>query len=300
MNQLPENFPITTAQDNMVLMHRDAHFGGKFSIMIDYYENEGKGVNKEIDLKQIYRLAELEKQAGQDIAPYLLSGPEAEKVGLSRMAYKRIKDLYEDDTLAAKYPRLLADLILSEEETPEKEIQAVVNEKGKIVPAILEILRSDELLDPLFPGYGHAPALVAKCLGMIGDKRAIIALFEMIGEGEFDDEAVALEGLKNMGQPAKDFLLNVVKVKPYNLDNERAAIALLGFKDDPVVAETCLNLLLQPEVRLNIALASYLTFVCEGLTSQEDQAKFLALASDPAISKSLKQEMLTIAKTFVL
>lgn len=266
--------------------------------MIEYYENEGKGVYKEIELKQIYRLAELEKEAGQDIAPFLLSGAEAEKVGVSRLAYKRLKDLYEDDSLAARYPRLLADLILSEEEDPVKEIEAVVNEKGKIIPAILEVLRSDELLDPLFPGYGHAPALVAKCLGMIGDKRAIIALFQMIGEGDFDDEAVALEALKNMGQPAKEFLLNVVKGKPFNMDNERAAIALLGFKDDQQVAKACLNMLLQPEVRLNVALASYLAFVCEGLASPEDRAKFAALANDPAISKSLKQDILTIAKAF--
>lgn len=203
MNQLPENFPITTALDNMILMHRDAHFGGKFSIMIDYYEREGKGVYKEIELKQIYRLAELEKQAGQDIAPLLLSVPEAEKVAVSILAYKRLKELYEDDSLAAYYPRLLADLILSEEEDPVKEIEAIVKEKGKIIPAILEVLRSDDLLDPLFPGYGHAPALVAKCLGMIGDKRAIISLFQMIGEGDFDDEAVALEGLKNMGAARK-------------------------------------------------------------------------------------------------
>ncbi len=298
MNELPENFPITTALDNTILMHRDAHFGGNFSIMLEYYEREGKGIYKEIDLKQIQRLAELEKGAGQDLAPLLLSGAEAEKVGIARLAYKRLRDLYEDDSLAARYPRLLADLILSEEEEPTKEIEAVVKEKTKIVPAILEILRSDELKDPLFPGYGHAPALVARCLGLIGDKRAIISLFQMIGEGDFDDEAVALESLKNMGQPAKEFLLNVVKVKPYNMDNERAAIALLGFKDDPEVAKACLKILLEPEVRVNMALASYLAFVCEGLESPEDRAKFAALANDPAIDKSLRQDILTILKTF--
>jgi hypothetical protein len=264
MTELPENFPITTAQDNLVLMHRDAHFGGNFSVMIDYYEREGKGVNKEIELKQIYRLAELEQSFGQDIAPILLSGAEAEKVALSRETYKQLRDLYEDDSLAAYYPKLLADLILSEEEDPTREIEAIVKEKGKIVPAILEVLRSDTLSDPLFPGYGHAPALVAKCLGLIGDKRAIITLFEMIGEGDFDDEAVALEGLKSMGEPAKEFLLNVVKGKPYNQDNEKAAVALLGFKDDPEVVKACSNLLLEPEVRSNHILATYLNFVCDG------------------------------------
>lgn len=298
MNELPDNFPITTALDNTTLMHRDAHFGGNFSIMLDYYEREGKGVFQEIDIKQIRRLAELEKEAGQDLAPLLLSGAEAEKVGMARDAYKKLRDLYEDDTLAAHYPKLLADLILSEDEDPIKEIEAIVKEKGKIIPAILEVLRSDDLKDPLFPGYGHAPALVARCLGLIGDKRAIISLFQMIGEGEFDDEAIALESLKNMGQPAKEFLLNVVKVKPYNMDNERAAIALLGFKDDPEVSKACLKLLLEPEVRVNSAFASYLAFVCEGLQSPEDRAKFAALANDPAIDKSLKQDIKTIVKGF--
>jgi hypothetical protein len=298
MKELPDNFPITSANDNMILMHRNAHFGGSFPVMIEYYEREGKGIYKEIDLKNIYRLAEMEKNFGQDLAPLLLTSAEIEKVALSQETYRQLKELYEDNSLVSYYPRLLADLILSEEEEPVKEIEAIVKEKAKIVPAILEILRSENLLDPLFPGYGHAPALVAKCLGLIGDKRAIISLFEMIGEGDFDDEAVALEGLKGMGEPAKEFLLQVVRGKPYNMDNEKAAIGLLEFKDDPEVPKACLNLLLEPEVRMNPSFATYLVLVCEGLTSQEDREKFAALANDPVISKTLKNDILTIVKSY--
>ncbi len=263
MNQLPENLPLSNEYYNLVLMHRDAHFGGRFSIMIDYYEKGGKGACQDIEIKDIYDLAELEKQGEQNLAPLLLSGADAEKVAHSRDTYKKLRDLYNDESLAAKYPRLLADLILSEEEDPIEEIEAIVKEKGKIIPAILEIMRNDELSDPLFPGYGHAPALAAKCLGRIGDKRAIYTLFQLIGEGDFDEEAMAIEALSKMGTPAKEFLLQVVKGRPLNMDNERAAIALLAFKDDPEVAKVCSQLLSDPDVKKEPILTSYLGFVCE-------------------------------------
>ena len=255
--------PVSNEYYNTILMHRDAHFGGNFSVMIQYYEKGGRGSQQEIELKDILTLAEYEKQGGENIAPLLLSGPEAEKVARSRAAYKKLRELYEDESLAAKYPRLLADLILSEEEDPIQEVEAVVREKGKIVPAILEIMRNDELRDPLFPGYGHAPALAARCLGLIGDKRAIITLFQTIGEGDFDEEAMALNALAAMGEPAKEFLLHVVKGRPFNVDNERAAIALLGFKNDPAVVKTCSDLLQDAEVKKHTPLKTYLELVCE-------------------------------------
>ena len=38
-----ENFPMTYSIDNSILMHRDAHFGGDFGIMLDYYTKGGFG-----------------------------------------------------------------------------------------------------------------------------------------------------------------------------------------------------------------------------------------------------------------
>ena len=38
------SFPLTDELDHAILMHKDVHFGGNFSLMIEYYKEEGKGV----------------------------------------------------------------------------------------------------------------------------------------------------------------------------------------------------------------------------------------------------------------
>src|SRR5262249_41622069 len=145
--------------------------------------NKGKGAVQEFEIKRLYSLAEIEMQLQQNLAPLVLSGAEAEQVGLARQYYKELKDLYQSRTKKNRYPLLVADLILSEEEEPAAEIQSIVAEGANIIPELLELIRSENYSNPLFPGYGRAPTLAAKCLGLIGDKRAIIALFETIGEG---------------------------------------------------------------------------------------------------------------------
>src|SRR5262249_53231399 len=142
-----------------------------------------------------------------------------------------------------RIPLLIANLILAEEEEVEFAMEAVVAEKTAIVPSLISLLRNEEFHDPLFPGYGLAPILAAQCLGQIGDQRAIISLFETIGEFDFFDEEVSLKALSIIGEPAKQFLLRVLHSRPVTVDNEKAAIALLAFKDDPEVASRCLQLL---------------------------------------------------------
>ena len=261
------DFSLAESMDKAILMHRDAHFGGSFSIMIDYYEKGGKGVIPEFDLDRIQELASIEARTRQNLAATLLSGPEAEKVSRARDAYQKLKDLYEAKG-KNKYPSLIADLILSEEEDPQETMATIVAEKGAIVPSLILLLTSEELNDPLFPGYGLAPALAAKCLGMIGDKRAIISLYEAIGESDFFNEDYVLDALKNIGQPAKEFLLKVLHGRPLNFDNERAAIALVEFRHDPEVAKACFDLLQDPEAQKDIPLCTYLTLACEGLKNK--------------------------------
>ena len=149
--------------------------------MIRYYEDKGKGAMQEFEVKRLYELAELELQLGQNLAAMILSGAEAEQVGLAKQAYKDLRSLYEKKTKINHYPILIANLILSEEEEPREEIEAILAEGNKITPELLQLVRSDNLSSSLFPGYGQAPVLAARCLGLIGDKRAIIALFETIG-----------------------------------------------------------------------------------------------------------------------
>ncbi len=299
-NDQEDPLSVVDAIDCAILMHRDVHFGGNFSIMIHYYHNKGKGCCQDFELKRIYELAELEKQLDKDIAPLILTGAEAEHVARAIKSYKDLRSLYEktDKTIPKnRYPILIANLILSEEEEPLEAIQAIVDEKEKIVPELLALIRSDDFHNPIFPGFGLAPIYAAQCLGKIGDKRAIIAIFETIGhESDFFNENIALDALKLIGQPAKEFLLHVVNGKPYNEDNDHAAIALSGFKEDPAVATACFNILKNLNFKEEPIFASYLILNCEGLKDTPHCEAFLALANDPQTPKDIQRDILTISK----
>lgn len=293
-----ESYPLANALDIMILMHRDAHFSGNFDIMLDYYRKGGKGVVPEIDIKRIEELAEMERRMQQNLAAVLLTGADAESVARAKEVYKSLRDLYEKGGTKNKYPLLIADLILTEDEEAYTEIAAIVAEKAAIVPSLIELLRSEDMYNSLFPGYGLAPALALKCLGLIGDKRAIISLFESIGESDLLNEEIALEALRHIGKPAKEFLLKVLHGRPLNEDNERAAIALVHFKQDPEVSAACFEMLKNPEVRKDISLSTYLVLACEGLTNTPYKSEFLAMAEDPSIPKALRNDMKAVAKEF--
>lgn len=279
MNQSFESFPLQSAIDAEIIMHRDIHFGGNFKIMLQYYESAQKGINIEFEIDHIRKLAEFEKHSEQDIAPMVLTGMDAETVAEAKKAYKELQKLFDDDSKKNHYPQLIAALILAEDELPEAEIEAIVKEKEAIVPSLLELLRSEQFYHPLFPGYGQAPLLAAKCLGLIGDKRAIISLFESIGKGDFFHEDALLMALKTIGTSAKEFLLRVVKASPVNADNERAAIALIAFKDDRDVAKACIELLQKLDLKTHAPLTNYLVLACEGLVDPKLRETLLSLSA---------------------
>lgn len=293
-----DQFPLSDSVDNFILMHRDAHFGGNFEFMIEYYRNNGRGISPDFTLNQIENLAAMEKESQQNLAPILLTGAEAERVSRSKEAYKSLRSLYEIENPKTPYPVLIADLILTESEDAQAEIDAIVKEKGGIVRSLIELLKSEDFYDPLFPGYGLAPSLAAKALGLIGDKRAIISLFESLGGEESFDEDIALKALKAIGQPAKEFLLKVLHGKPLNEDNERAAIALIEFKDDPIVAEACFKMLQEADVQRDLPLSTYLVLACEELNKTPYKEAFTAMASDPKLHKALRQDVKAIVDSW--
>lgn len=278
---------IENAEDRMILMHRDAHFGGNFEQMLSYYKSGGKGVNPEIEIKRIQELAQIERETQRNLASQLLSSIDIEQIKTIRNVYIALRELYELPKSQNQYPRLLADLILSEEENPITEIDAIVAEKSKIVPELLVLLNSDNFANPLFPGYGQAPGLAARCLARIGDRRAMISLFEAIGESDVLAEEHLLDGLKAIGEPAKQFLLKVLQGKPIDRDNERAAIALVSFKDDPEVASTALKMLCDPAAFADAFFANYLILICEGLQKREERERFALLTKEPAFPSHL-------------
>ncbi len=292
-----DEMPIGDTIDSNILMHRDVHFGGQFPIMIDYYRSGGKGVCPAFELSRIETLAKMEQDIGQNLAGVLLTGADAEKIAEAKEAYKGLRDLYEIKNPKSPFPTLIADLILSEEDQPDIEIGTIVAQKNNIVPALMDLIRSDQFYDPLFPGYGLAPALAAKCLGLIGDKRAIIALFESIGNGDFFDDEVAFDALKAIGEPAKQFLLKVITGKPVNEDNHRAALALVHFTKDPGIAKSAWEILKKINFKHDdMIFASYLAYVCEGLKGTQEAMEFKALASNPDIPESLKLDIETITE----
>lgn len=292
-DEILEHYPIAYSVDNAILMHRDVHFGGDFPIMIDYYRAEGKGVSKDFDLPRIEALYEMEKLGGKNLSPLLLSGAEAEKVAESRKAYQQLRQLYDIKNPASPIPKLIADLILAENEDTQKAIDAVVAQKGAIVRALIDLVRNEEFHDPLAPGYGLAPTLAAQCLGLIGDKRAIISLFEAIGSEDFFNEDLFLDALKAIGAPAKEFLLKVLHGRPITIDNERAAIALSSFKDDPEIPRICLQMLKEIDLKKEIAFATYLVLNCENLPTEEKK-ELLKIANDPNTPKPLKLDIQSI------
>lgn len=286
-----EHFPLVDAIDHEILMHRDAHFGGQFPIMLDYYRKEGKGIQPEFDISRIERLAALEEELKQNLAVIFLAAHEIQKVADSREAYQRLKAIYEVKKPKNPYPRLIADLILSEEEEPEAEITAIAAEKDKIVSSLIDLLRSEELYDPLFPGYGQAPFLAVQCLGLIGDKKAIISLFEALGQGDFFADDQIIKALKAIGQPAREFLLHVLNGRPINEDNEKAAIALIAFKDDEEVANHCFDLLQQADIQKDPCLPTYLVLACAGLKDPVRCQALKVMSKDSELSAILHEDI---------
>ena len=286
---------LTDEIDHLILMHRDAHFGGDFDVMLNYYEAEDSiGVHPDFDPERISYLAEVEKEIGDDLAPLILTGVEAEKVGHARQAYAKFKEIYERDPEPDSTPRLLADLILSEDEEPEQEIDAVVSHGTGILPDLFAILKTDDFYDPLFPGYGYAPYLAIQCIGKIGDPSGIVPLFESLSKQTIFDELVAVDAMVEIGGSAKDFLLKILKSRPVTQDNSNAAFALTAFAHDPQVATSCFQQLSDPDIQDKPLVRMYLINNCDALKTTPYREEFIQMAKDPSLPQQMRTEMQTL------
>lgn len=251
-----ENLEFTDELDHEILMHRDAHFGGDFDVMLRYYEEEGMGADPDFDLERIDYLKGVEEAVGGNLAALVLTAAEAQRVADARASYKKLKEVYEEEGNALS--RLIADLILNEEEEPDELIRSVVEMGERIVPDLLFLIQSPTAYDPLFPGYGLAPALAIYCLGELKEEKAIIPIFERLGSEILFDEEVLLEALQKIGEPAKQFLLKIVRSRPITSDNIHAAFALASFANDPEVTRVACEELQFEEVKEKPLLSTYL------------------------------------------
>lgn len=285
-------YALTDEIDHQILMHRDAHFGGDFGVMLAYYSQEEHiGIHPDFDLERILYLSEIEKEMGQDLAPLFLAGAEAEAVGRARQSYANFKDIYDEENEQNPIPRLIANLILTEEEEPLGEIGAVVSQGTPIVSDLISILKADDFYDPLFPGYGYAPYLAVICLGKIGAPEALIPIFETFSKAIIFDEMVIVDALLELGEPAKEFLLKIMKSRPLTQDNLNAAFALIAFSEDPRVANACFEQLHDPLVQETPLLRTYLLSGCQALNTQVQRNAFIKMAEDPQLPAQLRSDM---------
>lgn len=292
MNDL-SSFPLIDRNDHEILMHRDVHFSGNFSLMLSYYEEEKKGVQPEFEMKRIKSLQQMEEKSEQNLSNLFLDEEEKEEMAKAKEKYHYLRELYEKN--ASPLSLLIADLILTEDIEATEEMENLVREGEKAVPLLIDLLSQEDFYNPLYPGYGLAPAYAAACLGKIKDPRAIPALFEALGRSDFFTEDTILDALENHGLAAKDFLIKKLSSEPFTKDNENAAIALLSFPIDEELSKVFLKVLKNPSSHKRPNFTSYLTLGCEALKNAEDQETFKQLAKELP-SREAREEAALIAK----
>ena len=257
-------FPTVNPEHVNLLMHRDIHFNGSFSLMLNYYQQEGKGISDDFEIQHIEELMKMEVQGKQNLAPFLYSSYEIEKISIAREAYKKLKAIYEYDNKPNRsHPLLIADLILSEEVYPQLEIQAILREGPSIVSSLISLISSDYFYDPLFPGYGQAPLHAVTCLGKLQEEKSIIPLFEAYEKQDFSLEETVKEALFSIGEPAQKFLIGQIRSQPFNKDNLKAAAILVKFKEEDPVKQACKSILHNPDIHNFTFLKEHVDMILE-------------------------------------
>lgn len=289
------NTQLIDTIDMEILMHRDAHFGGSFDVMLEYYMQQGVGKMPDFEIDQITSLQTMEKEQNKNLSEHYLPDAAKDQVNAAKKMYQDLRAVYSDKKAAVE-SLLLSDLILSEDEVPEKEIKAIVKKGKQIVPTLIYLLSSHVFYEPLNPGYGRSPIFAAKCLAEIQDKRAIPPLFEALGQDNFFTDEEIIKALASFGDQSKSFLITRLKSEPFSNDNEYAAIALSGFTEDEAIARASLEVLEKEETLQKPLFASYLVFACSNLTKASEQQRFIALTKTEGLLKTILEEMMIVIK----
>jgi hypothetical protein len=290
------HIPLLDAVDLDILMHKEAHFGGSFEVMIDYYNKDGVGVMPDFDEQRINELFTIEKSLGVSLVESLLPLPAKQMVEKSKKLYQELRSAYEqiDQGIAIK----VSDLILTEEELPEKEIQNLVLLGQMAFGPMIHLIESTDFYDPLFPGYGRSPMFAAMVLEKLKDKSAIPHLFAALGQENFFTDDAIIKSLISFGDEAKTFLIKKLTGEPFTKENIYAITALTTLEDDEEVAKVSLVLLEKPAAHKNENFMRYLIFACSGLKHEIDRMKFTQFQS-MIPSNALKKECGVIIKNWM-
>lgn len=287
--------PMVNTLDMEILLHRDCHFSSLFDEMIDYYKKGGVGAVDDFEVEEIERLANLEKKLGENLSSRYLNDTAKEIVRSCKDMYQQLRKVYEQESPDPK-KLLISDLILTEEEYPEKVIAGMLMEKEVMLPLLIPILSSEHFYNPLYPGYGRAPALAALVLGKIGDPEAIPHLFNALGEDNFFTDDAIINALVSFEEQTLDYLKPKLKGKPFTNDNERAAIVLASFPGNEHTSNLALDLLEHENSLTKPIFASYLISACSALKMPGAINRFKALSTKPGLSSELKNEIAIVSK----
>ena len=284
------DLPLLDAIDIEILMHRDIHFGGNFEVMLEYYKGEHVGVMQDFDIQRIAQLAHIEKEAGSNLSEIILPESAHLEIEKAKQLYLDLREVYEQE---APNPNslVISNLILSESEIPQEEIDEIVKRGKEIVPLLIDMINSEMFYNPLNPGYGRAPVFAAKALGLLQDDKAIFALFHAMGKESFFTDEAMIKAIKSFGGKSKAFLINALHKKPYSKDNDHAAICLLEFSDDPEVAHACLQSLEDTDAFKRPNLIAYLIFGCAALQEESERQKFRSIQKKQNPNSDLFKEM---------
>ena len=88
----------------------------------------------------------------------------------------------------------------------------------------------------------------------------------------------------------------MVSGTPFNEDNEKAAIALIAFKDEEGVAEDCFDLLQQPAVLKDPSLPTYLILISAGLKDPIRRQAFKVMAKSDKLPSPLREDMHSVLR----
>lgn len=281
-----EFMDLTDHIDHLIIMHRDSHFSGLFEEMVNYYKNDNNiGIHPDIELERIYELNYYENKTGVNLSDLLLNQEEKEKVIQAKKAYQDLKKIYEIEETSSS-PRLIADLIFSEEEEPQEILDKIIGSQKTLLPDLLRILKWDEAYDSLFPGYGYAPYFVLQALMQIKDPQTIVPLFETLKRDPFIGDEAIVSALYAQGNEAKSFLIKIMKGRPITQDNSYAAYALSVFSPDKDIENEALTLLKNAEIWKENTFCSYLLPLCEKNTDE-----LRKLCENPLLPQMLKKEI---------
>lgn len=284
--------PFIDELDEQILMHKEVHFSGSWNEMLLYYKEKGVGCVPDFSYKRIEKLAEYEKK-GHLFTP-LLPDEAIDEIILAKELYAHLRSLYEDPNTPS-IQRKIADLILSEEITPEPEIKALLAEKESAVKPLEDLLIADTFKETLHPGYGRAPLFAAEILATFKKPSSLPILFTCIGDNLSLDE-VLIQSILSYGKEGRNFLLHKLSHLPYSKDNERAAIVVSSMQPDEEIAHLCLKLLCEESVIKNLSFAPYLVFPCEVIQSMEERIIFSQIAQQPITPVFVRQEMELVIK----